>query len=163
MPRSFAVIHIALLEQNLRLHCAHFPTNREGTKCLPAYSVVKELCSRFHRDVRQIFWRTIKNPASSAGHLRHTMAKKLAARLLSIRCSYLTSLRNGSYGAPMAGLQTPLKRNCLQPIQEYKDETRKRQVPAIRFFRSIVQIGHGCGKLRQRCGRPGGREAENRK
>jgi len=36
----------------------------------------------------------IKNPASSAGYLRHTMAKKLAARLLSIRCSYLTSLRN---------------------------------------------------------------------
>jgi hypothetical protein len=41
----------------------------------------------------------------------------------SIRYSYLTSLRNDSYGAPMAGLQTPVKRNCLQPIQEYRDET----------------------------------------
>ncbi len=62
------------------------------------FSCQRTFFLRAWRSVLKKRFRTIKNPASSAGYLRHTMAKKLAARLVSIRCSYSTSLRMCFYG-----------------------------------------------------------------
>jgi len=49
----------------------------------------------------------------------------------------------------MAGLQTPVKRNCLQPIQEYKDETRKGQAPGVEVLRGCAKRQEGEAGVRE--------------
>ncbi len=124
---------------NLRLHSALYI----GAMCLPAYSVVKELCLRA--------WRSVRHPELSA--LADNKKPGVERRVPpshddgETRCStafypvFVLNLTPYVFlRSPMAGLQTPLRRNCLQPIREYRDESAKRQAPHKQIFRDAVQI-----------------------
>jgi hypothetical protein len=142
---KFAVVHNALLEQNLRCTTHALASLRCA---LPAYSVVKEPCLRSRRSVPTKNIGTIKNPASSAGYLRPDASgrrnSKLDCFLSGVRAqhhsvTYATAHRRLDCKTPLGG--TAYSQSASIGTKSGNVKPQRKQI----FYRP-VQNRRGCGE-----------------